>query len=295
MPRELPLELVQRNVEGVVSHEQRAQGDAVVHKFQALDQPRELDKPHTPPRAWWLPWIEFGMDADVPRSLAQMSIGMREPTAVTPEIRAAAEKVVAGVSGDTATARALHDFVNHTLDKRGWGTATQALLSREGSATYLYAALLTASGVPHELVWSHDVSPDSDTEPDPPFVEPNFYGRKLLVLVQPRDGEPAWCDMDDKTLPYGHLIGRRAGRALGDGAVVRELSRCRTRRSPTGRAWTSTWSFAWPPTARRSSRAGGPGVRVWAPDQGSDPRDPDRAAQAGIPTQTAARSCPAST
>jgi hypothetical protein len=206
VPRELPLKLVERNVEGVVRHEQHAQGDAVVHEFEALDQPRELDEPHAPPRAWWLPWIEFGMDADVPRHLAQLAIGMREPTAVTPEVRAAAEKAVAGVQGDEARARALHDFVSKALDKRGWEGAAAALLGREGNAAFLYAALLAAADVPHELVWSRGVSPEADPEPDPPFAEDGYWAHKLLVLVQPRDGEPAWCDVDSEALPYGQLM-----------------------------------------------------------------------------------------
>ncbi|HEX5011153.1 MAG TPA: hypothetical protein VFY71_12205, partial [Planctomycetota bacterium] len=206
VPRELPLKLVERNAEGVVRHEQHVQGDAVVHEFEALDQPRELDEPHAPPRAWWLPWIEFGMDADVPRHLASMAIGMREPTEVTPEVRAAADKVVAGVQGDEARARALHDFVSKALDKRGWEGAAAALLGREGNAAVLYAALLQAADVPHELVWSRGVSPEADPEPDPPFAEEGYWAHKLLVLVEPRDGAPAWCDLDSESLPYGQLM-----------------------------------------------------------------------------------------
>ena len=34
-----------------------------------------LDEPHAPPPKWWLPWIEFGMDDDVPRHLAQLAAG----------------------------------------------------------------------------------------------------------------------------------------------------------------------------------------------------------------------------
>jgi hypothetical protein len=206
VPRELPLRLVERNVQGVVTHEQHASGDAVVHVFEAMDQPRMLDEPHAPPPKWWLPWIEFGMDDDVPRHLAQLALGAREPVQVTPEIRAAADKVLAGVQGDEARARALHAFVNTALDQRGWQGATSALLGREGSGTFLYSALLAAADVPHELVWSRGVAPEADEEPDPPFVESGYWSRKLLVLVEPRDGPAAWCDLDSESLPYGRLM-----------------------------------------------------------------------------------------
>src|SRR5262249_3387775 len=153
-----------------------------------------------------LPTVEFGMDASKASALATLSATVLDPTTVTPEIRDAALGAIKDATTDTAKARALHAFVNDTLDKRSWGTATQALLSREGSATNPYAALLAAAGVPHEVIFTRNVSPESDPEPDPPFVESGYWGRKLLVLVEPRDGEPAWCDMDNKSMPYGGLM-----------------------------------------------------------------------------------------
>ena len=188
------------------AYSQEDSGDAVVHRFAARNQPRVLPEPHRPPPAWYLPWIEFGQDAHLPTILANMAASVLPPTKVTPEIRGAAAKATAGIEGDTAKARALHDFVNDTLDKRGRQDATAALLEREGNATFLYAALLEAAGVPRELVWSRDVSPEADPEPDPPFLEDDYWMRNLFVLVQPRDGEPTWCDMNYKTLPYGHLF-----------------------------------------------------------------------------------------
>jgi hypothetical protein len=182
-----------------------------VHVFEMRDQPRVLAEPQMPRPEQFLPWIEFGMDANRGSAVSSLEVNALDPALVTPEVREAADQALAGVSGDTARARALHAFVNKTLDERGYGSATQALLARQGSASMLYAALLTAADVPHELVYSRNIAPDSEPEPDPPFFEAGRLGRKLLVLVQPRDGEPAFCDMDSKTMPYGQLLGTAPG------------------------------------------------------------------------------------
>jgi tetratricopeptide (TPR) repeat protein len=209
VPEALALRLVERQFDG--EHGTEPWGESVVHRFETRDRARVLPEPHAPPSTWFLPWVEFGMDADADAILAGMTAALVEPTRVTPEVREAALAAVQGVEGDAARARALHGFVNERLDQRGWGSATAGLLEREGNAAYLYAALLSAADVPHELVWSRNVSPEADPEPDPPFVEPGYWRRKLLVRVDPRDGEPAWCDMDYKLLPYGELLGDAPG------------------------------------------------------------------------------------
>jgi len=209
VPDSVPLRLVERQYAG--KHDVEDRGGAVVHRFALENQARVLPEPNAPPPTWFLPWVEFGMDAEMPTVLAAMSASVLPPTKVTPEIREAADKVTAGVVGDVAKAKALHAFVNDTLDQRGWQDATQSLLQREGNASFLFAALLEAAGVPHELVWSRNVAPDADDEPDPPFVEAEYWSHNLLVLVQPRDGEPTWCDMNSKTMPYGHLLGDAPG------------------------------------------------------------------------------------
>jgi len=205
VPKALGLRLVERN--GPVSHVETDAGDAVEHVFEARDQARVLVEPGAPPAPWYLPWVEFGMDGSAVSAKDAMAATVLEPTRVTPEIAAAAAGAIAGVPGDEARARALHALVNATLDKRGYQSATEGLLAHEGNGTWLYAALLTAADVPHEIVWTRNMAPESDHEPDPPFLAPGFYARKLLLLVQPRDGQPAWCDMDLKAMPYGKLVG----------------------------------------------------------------------------------------
>ena len=70
-----------------------------MHVFEALDQPRILDEPHSPPPTWWLPWLEFGMDDDVLAAPRGPGAGRARAPQVTPEIREAADNVLAGVQG----------------------------------------------------------------------------------------------------------------------------------------------------------------------------------------------------
>jgi len=212
VPHALSLRMEVRN--GAQEIERITGEDATIYVFEVRSQPRILPQPGAPPDDWFVPWVEFGMDSDEDTILAQLAAAVLWPTRVTPEIRDATEKTLAEAGdpvGDEARARALHAFTNDTLDQRGGYDATQSLLAREGNAVWLYSALLKAADVPHEIVWSRNVPPDADLEPDAPFVEPGYWSRKLLVLVQPRDGEPAWCDMDIKTMPYGEMMGDAAG------------------------------------------------------------------------------------
>jgi hypothetical protein len=261
VPKSVPLRLVERQYAG--QHEVEDQGGAVVHRFALENQRACCPSPTRRRRTWFLPWVEFGMDAEMPTVLAAMDASVLPPTQVTPEIREAADKVTAGLSGDVAKAKALHAFVNETLDQRGWQDATQSLLQREGNASFLFAALLEAAGVPRELVWSRNVAPDADDEPDPPFIEPEYWSRNLLVLVQPRDGDPTWCDMNSRPCPTA-TARRRAGRALGPRCPRAACSRCRRWRRPSGWAspWTSTSTS--PRTARPRPAASCTGPRTSA-------------------------------
>lgn len=206
LPDALALREESRNLQGVATRDSRPDEGGTVHVYEARDQARVLDEPGAPPRSRWLPWVEWGQDADVEAHVADLVVAVREPTQVTPEVRQAALRATEGLTGDEQRARALHALVNATLDRRGRQGAAAALLGREGNGAFLYAALLQAAGVPHELAWSRGVAPAADPEPRPPFAEAGHWSRKLLVLVQPSDGPQALCDLDSATLPYGALV-----------------------------------------------------------------------------------------
>jgi hypothetical protein len=87
----------------------------------------------------------------------------------------------------------------------------EALLSRSGNPVLLYAALLEAAGIQHDLVWSRGVAPAADPEPEPDFVDLRRVQNQLLIQIRPDDGPAAWSAMTSRTLPYGALMGDAPG------------------------------------------------------------------------------------
>jgi tetratricopeptide (TPR) repeat protein len=205
---------VRFEVRGTVDlHETFDVGDDVVHVFECLEQPRVLLEPGTPPGAWFLPWVEFGMDDDADSFASIYRTQLLPFAEVTPEISRAARDVLAGVSGQEEAAKALYDFVNETLVQRSGGPvpAVQALLSKSGNPVLLYVALLDAAGIENDLVWSRGVAPAADPDPHPAFVDMQRVQNELLAVVRPDDGPEAWCAMSARTLPYGELMGDAPG------------------------------------------------------------------------------------
>ncbi len=218
-PRSIPLKAELRNIDDRVQHEVLERDEARVHVFEAREMGRVLPEPASPPPHWFLPWAELGQEDDPLRGQHRMRAAVVHPTRVTPELIAAAEAAVAGTRGQDAEARALYTAVGDALDRRqAWRgqTATETLLAREGPAPILYAALLEAVGIDHELVWSRNTEPAGDPEPDPVFPDEGWWQNKLYVVVRPDDGPEAWCDPDSATLPYGVLLKNSSG-ALGFG------------------------------------------------------------------------------
>ncbi|NUP98145.1 MAG: hypothetical protein HUU28_18470, partial [Planctomycetaceae bacterium] len=128
---------------------------------------------------------------------------------LAPQLIEAANLAAEGTETETERAIALHRFVAHSLDKRSGTARTSALaalLTRDGNAAFLYSALLRAVGIEHELVWSRGVDPAAEPDPENLFPDARDWMNQLLVLVKPADGEPAWCDLSSKTLPYGRMI-----------------------------------------------------------------------------------------
>lgn len=207
-----PLELDLRHFDG--RHQILERGDDVVHVFELHDAERIEIEPGMPPATWFTPAAQFGMRRPLADQRDELFAQARLATRVTPEVRAAAERVLAGVEGegvgDDARARALHAFVRDTVRERNTNSAAPAvftLLSERGNPVFLYAALLEAAGIPHELAWSRDVSPEADPEPDERFPGTEHWAGRLLVRVSPRGGAETWCDLQSRDLPYGKLLG----------------------------------------------------------------------------------------
>ncbi len=205
------------NLDGVEEsiEEQPGPGDRVVHVLEARGRARVVPEPAIATPATFLPWVEFGMD-DVPERVADwMRAEALWNTQPTPEIVDLATRATEGIMGEEAQAKALYRFVNESIDQRAWTPSAPAhtFFLRRGNPAFLYLALLRARGIDAELVWSRGVTPNADEEKQPPFFDAGRWRRQPLVLVRPRDGREAWCEMHApsrlsvRLLPYGMLFG----------------------------------------------------------------------------------------
>lgn len=224
LPRGHELRLVLDRFEG--SHRVEQRDDREIHVFEQLDSPRMLREPGAPPNDWILPMVEFGQDADLLAESHRQQVLLRMAGEPTPELEAKARSLVSESEGQQAAAVVLFDFVQgHVEKRRGEVTPAQTTFSlREGNAPILFAALLRVAGIPHDLVWSRDVAPEADDEPEPSFRTVGRLSRRLLVLVQPDDGNAVLCDPSVRLLPYGRLPSGAPGAEamrVGTGELLR--------------------------------------------------------------------------
>lgn len=206
LPDDLPLVLVESHFDG--THETYTEPGRSVHVFETRDRPRVVPEPGMAPPEWFLPWVHFRAPRDEAVVRASYRLGTQPMLAGSPWVERAVAEATAGVQGQEARARALHALVNATLDQRTWwnAPATHALLGREGHPVWLYAGLLAEAGIDFDVIWSRGMAPDADPEPLPSQPDASRWSNELLVLVRPDDGEPAWCDLSARTVPYGVLV-----------------------------------------------------------------------------------------
>ncbi|MBM3986389.1 MAG: hypothetical protein FJ294_00335 [Planctomycetes bacterium] len=207
IPKSLQLELVQRNFTG--EHEVLDEGERVVHIFTLRDVDRVVTEPGAPPQSWFLPWVTFVGPQDMARIERELESELVVPTRLAPQLIEAASLACEGTETEEQRARALHRLVTESLDKReplSRASALSALLTRSGNPMLLYATLLRAVGIEHELVWSRSVEPAADPAPERELADASRWTNQLLVLVKPHDAKQVWCDLSRKTLPYGCMI-----------------------------------------------------------------------------------------
>ena len=203
IPDGLGLRVVPKRLDGIEVSSEHS-GGRRVQRFEARHMPRVLQEPGAPPPEWFLPMVAVGSDDSLEGVANYCRAEAEWNSCVRPEIRAAAAEVTRGLVGEEACARALHAFVSRSIDKRAWSPsdATGVLLGREGNATFLYMALLAARDIDHELVWARGAAALEDLEPPPDFLEFGRWRQRPYVLVRPRDGTSAYCDMNYQLLPY---------------------------------------------------------------------------------------------
>jgi tetratricopeptide (TPR) repeat protein len=240
LPKSLGAELLLRNFNG--EHEVLDEGAREIHIFTARNVERVVPEPGSPPQDWYLPWVAFRRAPDRAAIERELVEDVVVPTRLAPQLLEAANLASEGTDTETERAIALHRFVTEALDKRSETSRTSALaalLTRDGNGAFLYSALLKVVGIEHELVWSRGVDPAAEPDPENLFPAASDWMNQLFVLVKPRDGEPAWCDMSTKTLPYGKIV------ANGPNAVSF---------SATRREWTTLSDI---PPAQRAGDAMG--------------------------------------
>ncbi len=207
IPKSLGLELVQRNFSG--EHEVLDEGERVVHIFTLRNVERVVAEPGAPPQSWFLPWVTFVGPQDLAQMERELESELVVPMRLAPALIEAATLACEGTETEEQRARALHRLVTESLDKReplSRVSALSALLTRSGNPAVLYATLLRAVGIDHELVWSRGVEPAADPAPERELADASRWTNQLLVLVKPRDAAAAWCDLSRRTLPYGCMI-----------------------------------------------------------------------------------------
>ena len=212
IPKSLKLELLQRNFAG--DHEVLDEGERVIHIFTLRNVDRVVAEPGSPPQSWFLPWVTFVGPQDMAGIERALESELVASTRLAPAIVEAASLACEGTETEEQRARALHRLVTESLDKReplSRVSALSALLTRTGNPAVLYSALLRAVGIEHELVWSRAIEPSAEPAPERELADASRWTNQLLVLVKPRDAEPAWCDLSRKTLPYGRMIASAPG------------------------------------------------------------------------------------
>jgi len=177
-------------------------GGARIYRWENRDVGRIDPEPLMPERDEILPWVEV-IERRTWEDLHELCLDRwLGRTALVPELRAAAEKATEGLAGDRAKALALHRFVaDHVKGDSGGLTAAQVFHERAGPRDLLLKALLEAAGVPCRPVrvgTNPDLSPPVEWERPRPDLLPG-----TALLIEPRDGPPAWIFRGGRFLPYG--------------------------------------------------------------------------------------------
>ena len=165
LPVDHELRLVIERFEG--RHEVFPEGDREVHVFELLDSPRLQPERGAPPGPWILPRAEFGQDDDLQAEHHRQLVLLRAATEPTPEIFEKAHELTRLLPGEELRARALYAWVQDHVQQR-WSEvspASAALLTGEGNPAILYASMLRATGIDHELIWTRDIPPAAGALP----------------------------------------------------------------------------------------------------------------------------------
>jgi len=200
LPEELRCDLVKRNFEG--DHDVRSGDGTVVHVFEARNSPRTEREPRMPSNSDLLPWVRFHRNPPFEDAGWRRLDGRWNGVPVAPRVRKEAEKVVEGVEGAVARARALFTHVNEWVTGRGsYGGPTATILERAGDRFQLLSSLLVAAEVPFEF---GAACPNRGRDVDWEFA-PGAAFRRECLRVEGEDGEAVWIFGAGRFAPFGRI------------------------------------------------------------------------------------------
>ncbi|MEC7922153.1 MAG: hypothetical protein VX496_02020 [Planctomycetota bacterium] len=138
---------------------------------------------------------------DIERNLTAYT---RQTTLLTPELRATANEVTAGLKDPLEKARALYDHINKIITKDdGSSTAIRVLLEKSGNRTFLFKALIDAAGVPSRWAFLR-MDEDLERKANWDYPSSSFF-RAPHLLLQPAGKDPLYVSLQYRDLPFGFL------------------------------------------------------------------------------------------
>ena len=138
---------------------------------------------------------------DIERNLATYT---RQTTILTPELRATAAQVTRGLNDPLEKARALYDHINQVVTKDdGSSIAIRVLLEKSGNRTFLFKALLDASGVPSRWAFLR-MDEDLERKANWDYPSSSFF-RAPHLLLQAEGKKPLYVSLQYRDLPFGFL------------------------------------------------------------------------------------------
>lgn len=196
-------------------------------RFTRRDVPRLPAESLAPPIAELAPVVTFGSDRSFGETVRAERARAHARSRSTAPVRAATERILQGIDGDSARLRAIHEFVHSAVpDSRGAADPTSILLRRQGPRFFLLVAMLAAAGIPFEHAAAAATHESLGDRATPLFLGDDQYDVPA-ARVSPRDGSPLWLFADTpRFAPPGAIPIERSGAAvllLGERATLERL------------------------------------------------------------------------
>ncbi|MDP6423509.1 MAG: hypothetical protein QGG14_02110 [Planctomycetota bacterium] len=170
-------------------------GDLTAWEFKRENMPKLGSEAGMPALEELAPWVTYGRAPGMAAFVRAQKYGFAHYTHPYLEVRQKAEQLVAGLTGDVAKARAIHEFCHsHTPDnsrRPGSPYPVSVLLKQEGDRFMLQLALLRAAGIRWMPAVIHPIPPEAERDNEP-FLNPGAYFGLRGARVHPKNGAHFW-------------------------------------------------------------------------------------------------------